>query len=841
MYKSRTNVFYFLCLTFLTIVNVSHSHQITNCEFVEYNIYHVRLSCEDFSGTHEPFECFHAYFKNKYLKDKVQTVETGNCRGNRLNSSLPDFFRSLHEYNIFYYGVEYLSASELNFRSLKKLNASHNELSSILGSTFDKTPNLAEIDFSFNKIMALEKDAFSRLGELQILDLKSNFIELIDKNMFDRNKKLKQLNLAENPLKRFDGNIFWPLLNSCSVQISCDHLKELDTSCLEESLKIEFLKKSIIFRTSENSSKLTLPEESFKNLTYFNISGNRLQNASKFVEILGPSIETLDLSSNFVGTPRSKIFKFMKIIEYFGNLAHLSLSNMHLTNVTFNATESKLKVLELYGNQLSSLSFDGKFEYLEKFDASHNNLIEIQPSIFNSIPNVADINLSYNKISTFASETFSNLEHLQILDLSNNLIQLIDGKLFENDKELKKLQLENNSITRIDCNMFDLFSLQEDTKKQTNEGNVGNFEDNWRNLIEIDLSCMKNSLAIDLNDKNGVIFRRDDNLGFRCSKKTLQNLKYLNISGLHLQNTPKLLEFLGSSLQTLDVSANFIGKINVQTFEKLTNLQVLQLSQTNLTNFGFETFYHHRKLHILDLSYNQLKKLNFTLLFRNFKYLNTLNLEGNCLTEVDTVTKLIFPNLTALAISKNHFSCDYLATFLFQWHNLRLIHNPSNQTNIDGVDCYHKVQGFDSQSNRPIKVTTDVPETTQTLSTTTDMEFISEKTEIESTINNDENNENENKTPTQTEIQKKTDNVNETKQHEIRNHSADMHNYYLFELRILEVVLGFCALCALIVIIKLKCMRIKGKLRCNPRERNRIDGRNGQHGIELIEHDILDE
>lgn len=841
MYKSKTNILNFLCLTFLAIVNVYSSHQITNCEFVEYNIYHVRLSCEDFSGTHEPFECFYAYFKNKYLRDKVQTVETGGCRGNRLNSSLPDFFRSLHEYNIFHYGAEQLSASELNFRSLKKLNASHNELTSVLGSNFNNTPNLAEIDFSFNKIMALEKDAFSRLGELQILDLRSNFIELIGENMFNHNKKLKDLNLAENPLKRFDGNIFWPLLNSCSVQISCDHLKELDTSCLKESLRIEFQKKNIIFSTSENSSKLTFPEESFKNLTHFNISGNRLQNASKFIEILGPSIETLDLSSNFLGTPRSKTFKFMEIIQYFGNLSHLILNNMHLTNITFNATASKLKLLELSGNKFNSLSFDGKFEYLEKFDASHNNLIEIQPSIFNSIPNVADINLSNNKISTFTSETFSNLEHLQILDLSNNLIQLIDGKLFENNKKLKKLRLENNSITRIDCNMFDLFSLQENTEKQKNEGKIGNFKDNWRNLIEIDLSCMKNSLEIDLDDKNGVIFRRDDNLGFRCSKETLQRLKYLNISGLHLQNTPKLLEFLGSSLQTLDVSSNFIGQINVQTFEKLTNLQVLQLSQTNLSNFGFETFYHHRKLHILDLSYNQLKKLNFTLLFRNFKDLYTLNLEGNYLTEVDTVTKMIFPNLTTLAISKNNFSCDYLATFLFQWHNLRLIHNPSNQTNIDGVDCYHKVQGSDSRSNRPIKVTTDVPETTQTLSATTDMEFISEVTEIESK-NNDKNNENENKTPTQTEIQKKTDiDVNETKQHETRNHSADMPNYYLLELRILEVALGFCALCAFIVIVKLKCMRIKGKLRCNPRVRNRIDGRNGQHGIELIEHDILNE
>lgn len=82
---------------------------------------------------------------------------------------------------------------------------------------------------------------------------------------------------------------------------------------------------------------------------------------------------------------------------------------------------------------------------------------------------------------------------------------------------------------------------------------------------------------------------------------------------------------------------------------------------------------------------------------RNFKNLKILNLEGNDLTEVDTITRSRFPKLTSLGLSKNNFSCRYLANFLLQWENLSLFDNPSDQTHIDGVDCYHNE--MDSKEN----------------------------------------------------------------------------------------------------------------------------------------------
>ena len=175
-----------------------------------------------------------------------------------------------------------------------------------------------------------------------------------------------------------------------------------------------------------------------------------------------------------------------------------------------------------------------------------------------------------------------------------------------------------------------------------------------------------------------------------------------------------------------------------------------------------------------------------------------------------------------------------MAVFLFEWLNLHLISNPSNQTNIDGVDCYHhKGQGFDSQTG----ITTSEPEIMQTQTTINDREPTSEwtSTEFESTQENEKNQTNDS-----TELHNKTDiSLNETNHDGTYHQSPDLPQLYLLELRILECALALCILFAILTIVKLKCMKVKGKLQCNSRVKYRCNEPNGQHGVELIEHEIL--
>lgn len=260
---------------------------------------------------------------------------------------------------------------------------------------------------------------------------------------------------------------------------------------------------------------------------------------------------------------------------------------------------------------------------------------------------------------------------------------------------MRELNLQENPIERVDCNIF------------TPIKNSASVFITWENVKEIDSSCLGNTLEIDVDQVGShhlpgeeIIFRVSKSTStLRCTKNTIQNLTRLNLSGNHLQNTAQILNLLGPSIESMDLSSNFVGRLTAQTFERFENLLHLNLSRTNLSNFGFETFYHQKRLQTLDLSYNSLHKVDFTLLLRNFQNLQQMNLEGNDLVEIDSVTLANFPVLKRLGISKNNFSCHYLAKFLRQWHHLELHYNPSKQTHIDGIDCIHS-----DRNNLPIGI-----------------------------------------------------------------------------------------------------------------------------------------
>lgn len=271
----------------------------------------------------------------------------------------------------------------------------------------------------------------------------------------------------------------------------------------------------------------------------------------------------------------------------------------------------------------------------------------------------------------------------------------------------------------------------------------------------------------------------------------------------------------------MDLSANFIGKMSKKMFETFNNLQYLNLSHTNLSNFGFHTFYHLKNLRVLDLSYNRLGTVDFHLLFRNFKNLNTLNLEGNDLVQIDCVNRSNFPKLSFIGLSKNQFSCEYLARFLRQWDDLQVFHNPSDQTHIDGVDCM--LGGQDSDLNEE-GGTTEIMQTigvssqnfsTEELRSVTDASYTSSmetatetfstsSSEAFSTISDDDVN-GANMLTEESDL----DHIEENKL--VSQPSNTSTSYGLIELRIVECILILLCVC---FVMKTKAIqRIKQKMK----------------------------
>lgn len=202
---------------------------------------------------------------------------------------------------------------------------------------------------------------------------------------------------------------------------------------------------------------------------------------------------------------------------------------------------------------------------------------------------------------------------------------------------------------------------------------------------------------------------------FRFMLKDLTNLKSLNMSHSGREYLDSYEFYDLENLNSLDLSFNKISWIGRTTFWSLTNLKYLNLSNNLIGEIDVDLFNENPQLEVLrlennrilyvvmyralvnlktlDASNNRLWKVFFTRRNEKFSSLETLNLEGNRLRQVDTVTPSTFPKLRTLGISRNRFSCQYLATFLSpQWESLGLASKTSDDTHMHGIDCQYEAE-----------------------------------------------------------------------------------------------------------------------------------------------------
>lgn len=237
--------------------------------------------------------------------------------------------------------------------------------------------------------------------------------------------------------------------------------------------------------------------------------------------------------------------------------------------------------------------------------------------------------------------------------------------------------IETAKITRFDCNTVPNLS-------DSNESSVS-----CANIQEIDTSCMGDSLTVNFtkNDEEIVFQSLQMGLTLRCSKTDLQNIISFNISGNHLRNVSKILKFLGTSIKTLDLSSNFMGRMNLITLGELPELEYMNMSHMNLYEHSFGPYFHQPKLKTLDLSYNHLDSPGF-LSSLSRTDIETIILDGNDLDSLHGLKRYLFPKLSLLGISNNNFTCEYLEVFFYYgFYDVRLLHTSTHKTNVRGIEC----------------------------------------------------------------------------------------------------------------------------------------------------------
>lgn len=437
--------------------------------------------------------------------------------------------------------------------------------------------------------------------------------------------------LSDIPDDAFDGaeefrGIALVYTTFTTIPYSLQNLSSLRTLTFRNhrltSLNHELWNLPLLTKVSFKSGTLEeLAEDVFARTPYIgdlNLSHNRLKYLHP--NILKPLmiLRKIHLNGNYILT----VDGFPDNI----NLEAIDLSDNNLTTVDyfFRIPMVRLKTLMISRNPISSFAFLSAdvvtFPNLQIFEMEAVNCREIDPTFFEVIPLLQEVNLGLNGLQNISKTLFQR--HLQLAVLNDNAITSIKG-LFENSPQLFAIILSNNRIFDISQSFQNLKNLRlvglggNDIKRVSN----GNFEG---------LEQM-NFLNLSFNNIELIEAK---------SFRGLKNLHFLFLSGNCFKN-------LNGSLQNLPLVELFadsacLDNINSEDFSGLTKLTNLSLSNNNITS--------------VDGAFRDLESLLF------------LNISGNKLTTLsrDTFPKNLKLKMLWLATG-NQLHCDCRLAWLIEY------------------------------------------------------------------------------------------------------------------------------------------------------------------------------
>lgn len=326
-------------------------------------------------------------------------------------------------------------------------------------TSFSGMPSLSYLNISGNHIETLPDLVFLELGELEVLDMSRNELSSFVPDLFV-NISLTELYLSRNPLHTLAG-------------IELPDLLKLDVSyCKFESL-------------DENTFV------TFSNLIDLNLKTNRIHTIAPKALVSLRHLENLDLSDNHLHERLPvDLFSYNIVLETlrlggnvdlreFGSfdahmdhlylldlsdcglerivelkryptLARLILANNSLTQIPSGVISSKLKVLDLTGNQitrLDSIRFPRE-STLSQLYLDRNPIHSVNPAALFRVP-LRLLSLANCEMTKLWTERNTILKSLQRLIVSNNKLTSLSQQDMEIMPSLNSIQLDGNPL---ECN-----------------------------------------------------------------------------------------------------------------------------------------------------------------------------------------------------------------------------------------------------------------------------------------------------------------------------------------------------------------------------------------------------
>lgn len=362
--------------------------------------------------------------------------------------------------------LKYIPREFIKSKTIEAISLQNNEINEIPSDLFHNTPNLKCLNLAENKILfkhfQLEHDRLKILILDYQAETEPNEIFVIPQenetkvrfpNLETLSWRYIKYDIFSSTLFPMIKNIYLSDSNLIYVANNMTHLFpylkniHLENNMIEELIADDF----------RNVESLYLDKNPLKHL-WFNIEHTNLKilslsNSLNEIDISNmniPSLKTLDLSQNQIGSIHEQMFKNMPFLEdlilsenellkfpnlfYLNNLKRLSLAYNLISEIENTSWLNSLKILNLQGNRISNID---KMAFLK--------LTELE-----------FLDISKNKLQSLSLDWHDNLSKLKYLNLESNYFVNIQDMKLNALINLRQLYIKNNYIISIDSNTLQI-------------------------------------------------------------------------------------------------------------------------------------------------------------------------------------------------------------------------------------------------------------------------------------------------------------------------------------------------------------------------------------------------
>ncbi|XP_037243223.1 leucine-rich repeats and immunoglobulin-like domains protein 1 isoform X1 [Falco rusticolus] len=314
---------------------------------------------------------------------------------------------------------------------------------------------------------------------------------------------------------------------------------------------------------------------------------------------------------------------------------HVNLSYNKLTEIDPSAFEglSILQEVQLNNNELTAIpSLGPAASSIRALHLHHNRIRSIEASQLNPYVTLETLDLSFNDITEIRNGCFPQGLHIKELYLGSNRISTLEPGAFDSlSRSLLTLRLSKNRITQLPVKAFRLPRL---IQLELNRNRI--------RLIEGLTFQGLDSLEV-LKLQRNNISKLTDGAFWGLAKMQVLHLEYNSLTEVNSGSLYGL-----SSLHQLHLSNNSISRINPDGWSFCQKLHELILSYNNLTRLDEGSLADLGGLHVLRLSHNSINHIAEGA-FKGLKTLRVLELDHNDISGTIEDTNGAFAGLENLS------------------------------------------------------------------------------------------------------------------------------------------------------------------------------------------------